>query len=540
MKLVTGEEMRLAEQAAVGEGASWEALMDRAGRAVADEVLSRLEGMGDAKRRSVLILAGPGNNGGDALVAAQYLFEAGLNPCVYLWKRKDVQKDALVKAVRDLDMELLLSEEDSKQRMLRAILRRSEVVIDGLLGMGLERDVEGELKEIVELVNRAGRPLVVAIDLPTGIHADTGQVLGAAVRSTVTVTMAAPKRGLYQFPGAEYAGEIVVGEIGIAAKFLRDVSAQLVDENQLRRLLPARPADAHKGTFGRLLVVAGSLNYTGAPYLAAMAGYRVGAGLVTLAPPRGIFPVLASQAVEATYLPLPEGQFGAIGEDAVTTLVPLLERYQAMVLGCGLGQENVTVAFVRRLLQARDQAQPGIGFLAHSQDAGPESEWQLPSTVIDADALNALVGVGGWWEGLPAERVVLTPHVGEMARLFEIPQEEVLGSRAAVAQEAAGRWGQVVVLKGAHTVVAHPDGRLVFDPVATPVLATAGTGDVLAGAIGGFLAQGVPPFEAAMLGVHIHGMAGELLGGEVGLAGGIAGDLLNFLPQAVRRLGDGA
>jgi NAD(P)H-hydrate epimerase len=418
-------------------------------------------------------------------------------------------------------------------------LKEADVVIDGLLGMGLERPVEGLLKEIVELVNQSDRPLVVAVDLPTGVQADTGEVLGAAIRSTITVTMAAPKRGLYLFPAAGYVGQVVVAEIGIPEALLDEVSVELLDVKRLRGLLPARPADAHKGTFGRVLVVAGSLHYAGAPYLAAMGAYRVGAGLVTLAPPRTIYTALAGRAVEATYLPLPEGERGAIGEEAATVLGPELGRYRAMVLGCGLGQAKCTVAFVHRLLSVRDRVQAGIGFLSHDQGV-EKQEWELPPTVIDADALNALVGVSEWWKGLPRASFVLTPHVGEMARLLATLQEEILHAPVAIAQRAAKMWGQIVVLKGAHTVVSHPDGGAVVHAEANPVLATAGTGDVLAGAIAGFLAQGLAPFEAAQMGVYIHGRAGALLRQEIGLAGGVAGDLLERLPWAVRDLGGDA
>ncbi len=535
MKLVTTEEMRQAEQATVEAGDTWEGLMERAGKAVAEEVAGRLEQAGKAGG-TVLALVGPGNNGGDALVAGRYLHEAGFAVRAYLWKRKE-RDDHLVEALQKREVPLFRHEEDEDLAQLKEALGQADAVIDGLLGMGLLRLVEGPLRAIVEQVNReaAGR-LVVAVDLPTGVHADTGQVLGVAVRADVTVTMSHPKRGLYQFPGAEYAGEVVIAEIGIPDEYLEGVPAELLDINKLRTCLPARPRNAHKGTFGRVLVVAGSLYYTGAPYLVAMGAYRVGAGLVTLAPPRSVYPLLAAKGVEVTFFPLPEEERGAIGEDAVRLLADELPRYQAMVLGCGLGQEECTVAFVRRLLGVREPVPtPGIGFLQREEEP-PKREGYLPPLVLDADGLNALAGVPEWWRYLP-DQVVLTPHPGEMARLLGASREEVLTSRIAIAQRAATTWGRVVVFKGANTVVARPDGRVVVVPIATPALATAGTGDVLAGVIAGLLAQRVPLFEAALLGVYIHGRAGELVQEEVGPAGGLAGDLLPRIPWVLRLVG---
>lgn len=535
-KIVTTEEMRLAEQAAVDAGATWEELMERAGQAVARELLGRLVSGREGRPAHVLLLVGPGNNGGDALVAGCFLREAGLEVTAYLWNRGE---DVLVERFSRAGGRIAPAQSDGELAVLADELKCADAVVDGLLGMGLVRPLEGQLRAIVERTNAADCPLVVAVDLPTGVHADTGQVMGAAIRARVTVTMSQAKRGLYQFPGAEFAGEVVVADIGIDGKFLGGVRVELVSPEQARAALPARPCAAHKGTFGRLLVVAGSLNYTGAPYLAAMAAYRVGAGLVTLAPPRTIYPILAARAVEATFLPLPEGEIGAVGEGAIRVVGEVIGRYQAMVLGCGLGMEPATVAFVRRLLRVRERVQSGLGFLSRVGEQGEEGDWELPRLVLDADALNALAGLPEWWKHLPAGRAVLTPHPGEMARLLGASQEEVLASRIAVAQRAATTWKQVVVFKGAHTVIAEPDGRVLVNVLATPALATAGTGDVLAGVVGGFLAQGLAPLEAALLGVFVHGLAGRLTEQEVGLAGGVAGDVLDRLPRVLQELRGG-
>ncbi len=535
MKLVTTEEMRAAEQAAVDKGETWEGLMDRAGKAVADNILSYL---GESDRQPVLALIGPGNNGGDALVASWYLLDAGLSVTIYLWNRKE-ENDPLLQRLVEKQVPVLRAAEDKSLAALRRALNKAAVVVDGLLGVGLERPIEGQLRDIVEKANSISCPLVVAVDIPTGVQADTGQVLGAAIRADLTVTMSHPKRGLYQFPGAGCAGAVVVAPIGIPDELLSGVQVEVLDAESVRALLPDRPPDSHKGTFGRVLVICGSLYYTGAPYMAGMGAYRVGAGLVTLAPPRTIYPSLAAHAIETTFLPLPEGEVGSIGEDAVRVVAEALPKCQSLIVGCGLGQDEGTVAFVRRLLNTREHERslPGIGFLPRTE--ATEVTWTLPPLVIDADGLNALDEEVEWWKSLPPGRAVLTPHPGEMGRLLGTSAKEVQSSRIDVARRAAANWQQIVVLKGADTVIAHPDGRVMVNPTATPALATAGTGDVLAGAIGGFLAQGLGPFEAAMVGVYVHGMAGTMLQEQVGLAGSVAGDLLDLLPDALEDLREG-
>lgn len=535
MKLVTVEQMRLAEQAAIATGTSHEELIGRFAKTLVETVLScSKEPVEDAPRDQVLLLVGPGDNGKSALVAGRQMLGTRLSVRAYLWNLQGGQSD-LIQALVERGVPLIRGEEDADFSALRHELEQADIVVDGLVGVGLARPVEGALGQIVESVNDADVP-VVAVDLPTGVHGDTGQVLGTAVRADITVTMAYPKRGLYQFPGADCAGAIVVADVGIPEDLV-DAEAELVDVQQLVDVLPERPRDGHKRTFGRVLVVAGSLYFPGAPYLVSMGAYRVGAGLVTLAPPRSLYSLLAVRIVEAAFFPLPEGERGAIGEDALKVLGEELANYQVLVLGCGLGEEASTVTFMRRLLRARERALPAIGFLPQMERE--EFEWELPSLVLDGDALNALADVPEWWRNLPAGRVVLTPHPGEMARLLGVSRKEVLVSRIAIAQRAATTWGQVVVFKGAHTVIAHPSGRVVLNPAANPALATAGTGNVLAGMIAGFMAQGVSAFESALLGVYVHSLAGDILREEAGDTGNLAGDLLDYLPDAMRRLKEG-
>jgi NAD(P)H-hydrate epimerase len=291
--------------------------------------------------------------------------------------------------------------------------------------------------------------------------------------------------------------------------------------------------DAHKGTFGKAMVVAGSVNYTGAAYLAAAAAGRVGAGLVTLAAPERLYPVLAAKLTEATYLLLPHAM-GVLAPSAVQVLHSHVAGYSALLLGPGLGREKETVRFVHQLLGvATSEHGRAIGF--QRREEPPPRRVDLPPLVVDADALNALSEAKEWWTALPPG-TILTPHPGEMGRLMGSDARTVNRDRVAVAAAMAAEWNQVIVLKGAFTVVAAPDGRTTVIPFANPVLATAGTGDVLAGSIVGLLAQGSQPFDAAVCGAYLHGLAGEIVADRVGDAGALAGDLLPALPQAILRL----
>jgi ADP-dependent NAD(P)H-hydrate dehydratase / NAD(P)H-hydrate epimerase len=313
---------------------------------------------------------------------------------------------------------------------------------------------------------------------------------------------------------------------------------EYIQPEHMRSLLPERPDDSHKGTFGKVLVVAGSLHYPGAAALASAGAGRSGAGLVTLATGRTLLGA-SGRAPEVTLLPLPEAEWGTIGPEAAEEISKKIEGYQALVLGPGLGQEEPTSLFLQRLLgleQPKTRAR--VGFVSASSAPTVPGEGRkaitLPPTVLDADGLNLLAAIEDWPEHLPKNRFVFTPHPGEMQRLLKADALE--GDLAALVSDAAGRWGQVVVLKGATTIVAGPDGRTLSYRGNNSALATAGTGDVLAGAIGGLLAQGLGLFEAAALGVYLHGAAGALVREEVGAMGALASDLLPRLPRAIAAL----
>jgi NAD(P)H-hydrate epimerase len=308
---------------------------------------------------------------------------------------------------------------------------------------------------------------------------------------------------------------ITIVDIGIPENLAEGVTTELITDEWARSVLPERPLGANKGTFGKVLVVAGSINYIGAAYLACSGAIRVGAGLVTLATASSLQPILASKLTEVTYLPLPESAPGVISAKADSIVMPVLKSYSAMLLGCGLGQSEQAVIFSRSLL-----LQP---------------KYELLPMVLDADAINTLAKTPGWWRQL-TDDAIITPHPAEMARLTGMTVAEIQSDRAGTARRVASEWGKTVVLKGAYTVIAAPDGRRRISPSANPGLSTAGTGDVLAGAIAGLLAQGLNNFDAASLAVWLHARAGEAVRDELGDTGMIASDLLPVLPKVIKRL----
>jgi hydroxyethylthiazole kinase-like uncharacterized protein yjeF len=557
MRIVTTEEMRQLEQAADASGVSYAQMMESAGQAVALACQRAL----DVTGRSILVLVGPGNNGGDGLVAARYLAEAGAEVVCYIWKR-NVEGDANFARVEGLGLSVIWPREDEGWQELGQRTCQAEVIIDALLGTGVDRPIDGTLRELLEVVGEAVRwgeggterdlvtpsrpgqplratptalPLVVAVDVPSGVNCDSGAVDAVTLPADLTVTFACPKVGQLRFPAAEVVGQLVVADIGIPRDLLQPLELELATGEMVRSLLPQRPLDAHKGTFGKALLVAGSVNYTGAAYLAGAAATRVGTGLVTLALAGLLHPVIASKLTEATYLILPH-DLGVIAPEAISVLAKKMEGYDAVLLGPGLTREEPTVEFVQRLLGLQGAARRGrIGFRAVEE---PGEQLQLPSLIIDADGLNILAQMEEWAVHLP-QGTILTPHPGELSRLTGRSVAEINSHRIRTARECAQDWNQVVVLKGAFTVVASPDGRAVVQPFANPGLASAGTGDVLAGVIVGLRAQGLRPFEAAAVGAYLHGLAGQLTREELGDAGTVAGDLIPRLPLAIQQLRNG-
>jgi NAD(P)H-hydrate epimerase len=408
-----------------------------------------------------------------------------------------------------------------------------------------EIGVEGEAFSVLTQPSRrqGTRPYIIAVDCPSGLDCDTGEMDKNALHADESVTFIAAKPGHFIFPGAEAVGKLTISHIGIPASTsgLREEKREIADAQTVRELLPPRPADANKGTFGRVLVVGGSVNYTGAAALCAMSAYRAGAGLVTVGAPGPVISALAAHILEATWLLLPH-DMGVIASSAVTVLKEELPKYDALLVGPGMGREKTTRELLQGVFEQQAKAVPSrraIGFAMPQSDAASNEEnggIKLPPLVIDADGLNLLSEIDNWWTLLPTGTII-TPHPGEMARLAKMEITDVQANRFNIAAEKAAEWKVVLILKGAHTLIAEPGGRITVLPFKESALATAGTGDVLAGMIAGLVAQGVKPFEAALVGGYLHQLAGSEAARRVGSGRSvIAGDVLASIADAYRIL----
>jgi len=511
--------MREIERGAAEQDLPTEVLMENAGLAFAQQVKAWL---GSAVGRQILFLVGPGNNGGDGLVAARYLHDWGARVNVYLCSQRR-EDDPNYHIVEERGIPTTLASEDKHLADFDSALSSSDVVIDALFGTGKLRPLEGVVREVLTRVRRvkeANTELkVIAMDLPSGLDADSGATDPSCLAADLTVTLGYPKIGLFSFPGRDLVGDLVVADIGIPSNLGGGIATELITKESVRSMLPPRPHSAHKGTFGRVLVCAGSLHYIGAAYLACEGAMRVGAGLVTLAVAQSLQPILAAKLTEVTYAPLPEAEPGFISNEASSFLHERLADYDVLLMGCGLSQHLAVVGFIRDSLL---EMPPSLS----------------PCLVLDADALNTLAQTPRWWQRL-GEDAILTPHPGEMARLSGLSVTEIRRERLRVTREEAALWHKTVVLKGPHTVIASPDGGAKISAMANPGLASAGTGDVLSGAIAGLLAQGLPYPAAAACGVYLHGLAGEMVRAELGDAGMVASDLLPALPRAIKKIKEG-
>ncbi len=510
MKLVTGTEMRALEQQAFAAGATPEGLMANAGHAIADALH---EPLGGIPARRIVVLVGPGNNGGDGLVAAKHLSDFGAEVIVYLVAPRS-EDDPNLQQVRMRDIEVIRFEDTTDTAYDEAIAR-ADAVIDAILGTGSLRPLEGAAAAALDgLKNRRG--LLFAVDLPSGVNADTGEADPHAPRADVTLTLGLAKTGLYTWPGSSLAGEVDVLDIGLDPSYAAGVKTELLTEQWAREHLPERPGESNKGSYGRALIVAGCDRYLGAATLAALGALRSGAGLGMVAAVDAVRAAVASNLPEVTFLPLPESE-GALDAAAGDVIARALPGNDVLLMGPGLSTASGVQSVVRGLLTS-------------------EAVEEVP-LVLDADALNCLARFPGWQERVKA-KAVLTPHPGELARLANLTVAEVQSSRLPTAQRLAQEWHQTVVLKGAHTIVAAPDGTTFVSPFANAALATAGTGDVLAGTIAGLIAQGVEPSTAAGLGVYLHGAAAEEYAADYGASGMLASELargIAVVAAALRR-----
>ena len=514
MRVTTAAEMRELDRLAVETfGIPGIVLMENAGGQVVRLLWQEYP---DLRARRVAILCGRGNNGGDGFVIARYLHTSGVSVGVFVMgETGGIQGDAgahfdMLQRV-GVTPETVLTPESALT--VGARLADYDLLIDALLGTGLKAEVSGALQQIIDAMNASGKT-IVAVDIPSGLSADMGTLLGKHVRADLTITMALPKRGLLLYPAAEHVGRLVVVDIGFPTMVREHtaVRCHVLEAEAVAAQLHRRAADTHKGTYGHVLTVAGSPGKTGAGALASLAALRTGAGLVSFAVPQTLNMAMEIKLTEVMTIPLPEFEPGILGVEAVQPLMEWLEGKSALILGPGLGTHPETVRCVQEVLR----------------------QVRIP-TVLDADGLNAFAADPGSIGDIQAP-LVLTPHPGELARLRRTTTAMIQADRLAVAQEAARAYNAVVVLKGAHTVIAEPEGTLYINVTGNPGMATAGSGDVLSGMIGTLLGQGYPPSLAARIAVYIHGLAGDLAAIALGERSVMAGDLVEALPRAFQHL----
>ena len=514
MKIVTAAQMQALDRRAITEAHIPSlTLMDHAGTSV---VAAMEQIFGSLAGKTVAVLCGKGHNGGDGFVVARLLKRKRARVQVLLMVRvADLAGDTKTMYRRFVRaggaLSVLVCPSSAK---LQTLLKKSDLIVDALLGTGLSAPITGLYRTAIECVNHADRP-VTAVDLPSGIHADTGEVLGVAVRATLTVTFALPKLGLYIGPGIDHAGIIRIADIGIPLSSMDAVDSRisLITRDETRHLLPARLPSGHKGTYGHVGVIAGSVGKTGAAALAARAALRVGAGLVTVATPASVNDTLEAKLLEVMTVPMPETKARTLAPSGLDQLVAFTNARSAVAIGPGLTTHPETAELIHALI----------------------TRLEKPS-VLDADALNALAGR----PALLAEckvPLILTPHPGEMARLEgQATPQSVNADRIGTASRFAQQRGVILVLKGARTVVAHPNGQVAICPTGNPGMATAGTGDALTGIIVGLVAQGLNAWDAARAGTYLHGLAGDLAAASLGIAGMTAGDLIERIPHALTQV----
>lgn len=489
-------------------------LMENAGLRVVESIRRYFQEK--ITNRRVLVFCGKGNNGGDGLVVARHLANQGAEVKVFLLARpEDLRGDARtnLNIYQKMGGRVYSILGESHLQRADIALLYADLVVDAIYGTGFRGAAMGLQSAVINMINKA-RCDVVAVDLPSGLEADSGRAYGPCVQASWTVTFALPKMGLTVEPGASFAGKLEIVDIGIPRKLVESqrFHFNLLTAEWCGGQLPRREASGHKGLYGRVLAVGGSPGLTGAIVLTANAALRAGAGLVTAAVPKSLHNILESKTTEVMTLPLPETEKGTLGRKALEKILEFLKQNDVLALGPGLSRDPETVELVQDLVR----------------------RVKLPA-VVDADAINALTGAIDILAGEHGP-LVLTPHPGEMARLIETTPAKIQDDRLETARKYAKEWQAVILLKGARTVVAWPDGQVYINPTGNPGMATAGSGDVLTGIIAGLIAQGLEPGVAAAVGAYLHGSAGDEAVKVTGQHALMAGDILDFLPVSFHNL----
>jgi NAD(P)H-hydrate epimerase len=514
MYLVSANEMQTMDHRTIESfGIPGRVLMECAGRGATRWLLKKF---GDLSQKRIGVFAGRGNNGGDGFVIARYLSQKGIQVTVFLLaEKKRVTGDAQanLQLLEPLKVPVIALADESSFLKCKAMMLGQDIYVDAILGTGLSSDVRGFYRHVIEFITQSQKP-VFAVDIPSGINADTGQICGIAIKAAATATFAFAKNGHFQYPGVAYCGDLEVIDIGIPPHITEEIGPKqrLLTPQVIERFTLMRPPDAHKGHAGHVLCIAGSTGKTGAAVMAAMSAMRVGAGLVTLGIPQSLNPILEASMLEAMTVPLAETAAGELDESAWETISSLMAGKACLALGPGLGTSAPTQKLVLNIIQRSS----------------------IPM-VIDADGLNCLAPDVDILRKANAP-IILTPHPGEMARLIGESTAVVQKDRISCARSFATAYQVVTVLKGAHTVIAFPDGTIWVNPTGNAGMASGGMGDVLTGAIAGLIAQGGGPEQAACAGVYLHGAAADQLHDQRGPVGYLASDVMEALPAQLSKI----
>jgi hydroxyethylthiazole kinase-like uncharacterized protein yjeF len=512
MKVVTPQQMQEIDRTAMEQyGIPGMVLMENAGRSVADQVL-RLSGR---QTPVVVLFAGKGNNGGDAMVAARHLFNGGASVKVFLvGSAEDVKGDSLANMdiLARMGIPVVQIKGEDQVTSAAEALERAQVVVDGIFGTGLRGEVGGIAADVIEMINKSGLP-VVAIDIPSGIDGCTGQVLGKCIRADVTVTFGYAKVGLFQYPGAGYTGKVVVSDISIPRQIAdqMDIRAVLLTGGLVRDMLPALKPDAHKGSRGRALLIGGSQGMTGAISLACTGCLRSGAGLIKAAVPAGLNSIMEVKLTEVMTVPVGDESSMWFDRGSVKYLAGLLDKADAVAIGPGIGVD--------------DQRTEMVDYVVTNSPV---------ALVIDADALNCIAANPGMLRKASAP-VIVTPHPGEMSRLMGCSVADVQRNRVKAAKDFSKTYRVITVLKGANSVIADPNGNIYINRTGNQGMASGGMGDVLTGVITSLLCQGMEPVEAACSAVYLHGLAGDLAASRHGCWCITASEVADCIPEAIRQ-----
>jgi len=514
MKVLNSTQMRSVDKKAIdGLGIIGPILMENAGAEISRAITKRFPQIGN---KSVSIICGKGNNGGDGFVVARHLFNKGCRPSIILLaKKEDLRGDAELNGRIADKMGLPITEvaDEKKWENVRGKIMDSDIIVDAIFGTGLTKPVRGRYIKVIEDINQSDS-YKVAVDIPSGISSDRFQLIGPCIKANLTVTMAAPKIPHVFPPAEEYMGELVIADIS-APSFLFDdesLPMEFVEKESLMPYFRKRENNAHKGTYGHLFILSGSLGKTGAAAMAGKAALEMGAGLVTVGTPQSCLPIVARSMMELMTEALPETSEWTLSEKALEKTKDLLKGKDAVLIGPGISTHESTSRFIMSLL-------PSI---------------KVPA-LLDADALNILSSDPEILKSISSP-VVVTPHPGEFARMVRTSTKEVVEKKLDLAPEFAHEYGVYVVLKGYRTIVATPDKKIFINPTGNPGMASGGSGDVLSGMIASSIMQGEDFLKAVLASVYVHGLSGDMAVKKIGEKSLVAGDIINFLSQAVMEM----